>query len=129
MTYLLCLCLFSVNLFKTILATASPDIFSSSKQPKYSITECCFIIFSFRVIIIERLDLFLLLNKMFLVLSSPKCIESLLSMNHSKRLLKSKFKILLRNLTYKVAVKYTRILCVKLKVVILQCCLHDIVYI
>ena len=45
--------------------------------------------FSFRVMFNERLGLFPLLNKIFLPLSSTKCVESLLSMNHSQRLLKS----------------------------------------
>ena len=44
--------------------------------------------FSFRIMFNEGLDLFSLLDKMLLVLSSPKCIESLLSMKHSQRLLK-----------------------------------------
>ena len=75
---------FPLTFFKTIQVIASPDIFSSNVQPKYSITECCFITLSFCVIIIERLDLILLLNKILLLLSSLKRIESLLSMNHSK---------------------------------------------
>ena len=44
--------------------------------------------FSVRVMFNERSDLFPLLNKIFLLLSSTNCIESLLSMNHSQRLLK-----------------------------------------
>ena len=75
--------LFPLNFFKTILAIASPDIFSSNKQPKYSTAECRFITFSFLVMFNERLDLFLLLNKILLVLSSTKYIEGLLPMNHS----------------------------------------------
>ena len=45
--------------------------------------------FSFRVMFNERLDLFPLLNKIFLLLPSPECIENLLSMSHSQSLLKS----------------------------------------
>ena len=51
---------------------------SSNKLPNYSTTECCFITFSFRVMFNEKLVLFLLLNKILLVLSSPKYIESVI---------------------------------------------------
>ena len=71
---------FPIIFFKTILAIASPDKFLSNKQHQYSTTECCFITFSFRVMFNERLDLFPLLNKIFLLLSPQKFIESFLSM-------------------------------------------------
>ena len=65
----------NVPFFKAMLVIASPGISSSNKQPKYSTTERCLITFLFRVVFNERSDLFPLLNKILLVLSSPKCIE------------------------------------------------------
>ena len=102
----------------TFLKPSQPQLplkFSSNKQPMYSSAQCCFVTFSFPVMFNERLDLFPLLNKILLVLSYPKYVESLLSMNHS---------ISFNELDILVAKQYTRIICVKPKVSILQCCLH-----
>ena len=64
-------------------------MFSSTRHPKYSKKEYCLILFSFLEMFKEGYCLFPLLNKIHLVLSSPKCICSLLSINNSRRLSKS----------------------------------------
>ena len=69
-----------------------PWILQTCFHPKYSTTEYCLILFSFLVMFKAEYFLFPLLNKINLVLSSPKCIDSLLSINHSQRLLKSTFR-------------------------------------
>ena len=52
---------------------------SSRKHPKYSTTEYSFVLFSFLVMLKQGYCFFPILNKIHLVLSSPKCIDSLLS--------------------------------------------------
>ena len=72
-------------------AIDSPDIVSSSKQPKYVTLEYCFI--SIPLYIILNLPAFVKLNfepkSMSFVFSSPRWILSLLFTNHSHKLPKS----------------------------------------
>ena len=52
---------------------------SSRKYPKYSTAEYCLVLLSFLVMLKEGYCFFPFFNKIRLVLSSPKCIDSLLS--------------------------------------------------
>ena len=78
----------------------SPDRFSSRRHPKYSTTEYCLILFLFLVMFKVGYFFFPFLNKIHLVLSSPKCIGNLFSINHSQRLLKLTFRCFSIKLTF-----------------------------
>ena len=89
---------FSIDFFNAVFAMDSPDIFSSIRHPEYSSTEYCLILFSF--LGKAGYFFFYFLNKTHLVLSSLKCVDSLLSINHSKILLKSPFRYFSNELTF-----------------------------
>ena len=101
--YLFCLQInfvFPLIFCNALFAMDSPDIISSRRHPKYSPTEHCLILFSFLVIFKAEYFYFPFLNKIYLVLSFLKCIESLLSTNHSHRILKSTFRCFSIELTF-----------------------------
>ena len=91
---------FPLIFFNALFAINSPDMFSYKRHPKYSTTEYCFILFSFLVMLKAGYIFVPFLNKMHLVLSFPKCIDNLLSINHARRLLKSTFRCILIELTF-----------------------------
>ena len=93
-------CCFSINFVNALFAMDSPDMFSSRRHLEYSTTEYCLILFSFLVMFTVGYCFFPFLNKIHLVLSSSKCIDSLLSINHSQRLLKSVFRCFSIELTF-----------------------------
>ena len=76
---------------RTFRAISRPDRVSSKRQPRYSTVENCFRVtpFLFMVIGSALILLFFGLNRIDLVLSSPKWMDNLLSTNQSHRLLKS----------------------------------------
>jgi hypothetical protein len=81
--------------FRSLSDISSHERVLSNKHPKYSTEEYCFNVTSSLFILTSPTLLlrFFGLKIMHLVLSSPKCIESLLSTNQSHRVLKFVFSI------------------------------------
>ena len=85
--------IFDLSFLKVFNAIDSPDIVSSSKQPKYVTLEYCFILIPLYIILsfLAFFNLSFDPKSMHFVLSSTRWILNLLSTNHSHKLAKSLF--------------------------------------